>query len=70
MVCELLFLAVLFGAAVSDWSERMIPDHFPVLLLLSEYLLLLRIGGSICLSSRLWQERCAAPFRCSFLPFL
>lgn len=34
MVCELLFLAVLFGAAVSDWSERMIPDHFPVLLLL------------------------------------
>ena len=34
IVCELLFLTVLFGAAVSDWNEKRIPDRYPALLLI------------------------------------
>ena len=33
-ICELLFLAALFGAAASDWKKRVIPDRYPAALFL------------------------------------
>ena len=47
IVCELLFLTVLFGAAVSDWNERRIPDRYPALLL---------IPGLLAVFTDTWQQ--------------
>ncbi len=47
IVCELLFLTVLFGAAVSDWNERRIPDRYPALLL---------IPGLLAVFTGTWQQ--------------
>lgn len=47
IVCELLFLAVLFGTAVSDWNERRIPDRYPALLL---------IPGLLAVFTDTWQQ--------------
>ena len=47
IVCELLFLTVLFGAAVSDWNEKKIPDRYPALLL---------ITGLLAVFTDTWQQ--------------